>query len=232
MGGGVASGCRLAHRRSPGSYGAASRPRQCRTAAPLPRFPSVLRRNHDRPADRAGGDRRQRRNGVAGRCRACSRRSRPASGSYHDGWRIVGRCVLRKTSRGKWEPSRHWFARMDQSCPGRKTAKRSVSHHQRDVDDAKLHVRNDLERSAGRGDRAVVSSTRRSPTGSGNDHEVTGPHFGPMDTASRQWDPQVGPGGRIYTARTHGPRRAFRSAYATTYVFRPQHAFDPVRGEW
>lgn len=45
-----------------------------------------------------------------------------------------------------------------------KTAERAVGHHQRDVDDAKLHVRNDLALTAGDGDQAVVSSTRRSPT--------------------------------------------------------------------
>lgn len=44
------------------------------------------------------------------------------------------------------------------------TSERAVSHHQRDVDDAKFHVRNDLEGEAGHGDRAVVSSTRRSHT--------------------------------------------------------------------
>lgn len=44
-----------------------------------------------------------------------------------------------------------------------KAAERAVGHHQRDVDDAKLHVRNDLERNAGHGDQTVVSSTRRSP---------------------------------------------------------------------
>jgi hypothetical protein len=46
-----------------------------------------------------------------------------------------------------------------------KSAERAVGHHQRDVDDAMLRVRNDLELSAGHGDQAVVSSTRRSPTG-------------------------------------------------------------------
>lgn len=46
-----------------------------------------------------------------------------------------------------------------------KTAERAVGHHQRDVDDAKFHVRNNLELSAGRIDQAVGSSTRRSPTG-------------------------------------------------------------------
>jgi len=45
-----------------------------------------------------------------------------------------------------------------------KTSERAVSHHERDVDDAKFHVRNDLEGGAGDGDRAVVSSTRRSHT--------------------------------------------------------------------
>ncbi len=45
-----------------------------------------------------------------------------------------------------------------------KTAERAVGHHQRDVDDAKFHVRNDLERDTGHGDQAVASSTRRSPT--------------------------------------------------------------------
>jgi|GEM_PF-896845 len=45
-----------------------------------------------------------------------------------------------------------------------KTAERAVGHHQRDVDDAKLQVGNDLARTAEDGDRAVVSSTRRSPT--------------------------------------------------------------------
>ena len=44
------------------------------------------------------------------------------------------------------------------------TSERAVSHHQRDVDDAKFHVRNDLECVARHGDRAVVSSTRRSHT--------------------------------------------------------------------
>lgn len=44
-----------------------------------------------------------------------------------------------------------------------KTAERAVGHHQRDVDDAQFHVRNDLEGDIGHGDRAVVSSTRRSP---------------------------------------------------------------------
>jgi hypothetical protein len=44
------------------------------------------------------------------------------------------------------------------------TSERAVGHHQRDVDDAKFHVRNDLECEAGQGDRAVVSSTRRSHT--------------------------------------------------------------------
>lgn len=43
-----------------------------------------------------------------------------------------------------------------------KTAERIVGHHQRDVDDAKLHVRNDLALKAGDRDQAVVSSTRRS----------------------------------------------------------------------
>jgi hypothetical protein len=44
-----------------------------------------------------------------------------------------------------------------------KTAERAVGHHQRDVDDAMLHVRNDLALAAGDGDQAVVSLTRRSP---------------------------------------------------------------------
>ena len=43
-----------------------------------------------------------------------------------------------------------------------KTAERAVGHHQRDVDDAKLHARNDLALKAGDRDQAVVSSTRRS----------------------------------------------------------------------
>ena len=45
-----------------------------------------------------------------------------------------------------------------------KTTERAVGYHQRDVDDAKFHVRNDLERDAGHGDQAVGSSTRRSLT--------------------------------------------------------------------
>lgn len=53
-----------------------------------------------------------------------------------------------------------------------KAAERAVSHHQRDVNDAKLHVRSDLEHDARHGDQAVVSSTRRSPTG--NDKCATG----------------------------------------------------------
>jgi len=47
-----------------------------------------------------------------------------------------------------------------------KTAERAVSHHQRDVDDAKFHVRRNLEGDVGHGDRAVGSSIRRSLTGS------------------------------------------------------------------
>jgi hypothetical protein len=43
-----------------------------------------------------------------------------------------------------------------------KTAERAVVHHQREVDDAKLYVRNDLALPAGDRDQAVVSSTRRS----------------------------------------------------------------------
>jgi hypothetical protein len=43
-----------------------------------------------------------------------------------------------------------------------KTAERAVGHHHRDVDDAKLHIRNDLALTAGDPDQAVVSSTRRS----------------------------------------------------------------------
>lgn len=45
-----------------------------------------------------------------------------------------------------------------------KTAERAVNHHQRDVDDAKVQVRNDLALVAGNDDQAVVASTRRSPT--------------------------------------------------------------------
>lgn len=54
-----------------------------------------------------------------------------------------------------------------------KAAERAVGRHQRDVDDAKLHVRNDLERDAGHGDQSVVSSTRRSPT-DGDEHGTGG----------------------------------------------------------
>ncbi|MBF9317333.1 hypothetical protein HA135_11110 [Mycobacteroides chelonae] len=49
-----------------------------------------------------------------------------------------------------------------------KTAERAVGHHQRDVDDAKFHVRNDLEHDAGHHNRAVGSLTRRSPTAPDN----------------------------------------------------------------
>ncbi len=45
-----------------------------------------------------------------------------------------------------------------------KTAERAVGHHQRDVDDAKLYVRDELALTTGDGDQAVVSSARRSPT--------------------------------------------------------------------
>jgi hypothetical protein len=51
-----------------------------------------------------------------------------------------------------------------------KTAERAVGHHQRDVDDAMLHVRNDLALAAGDGDQAVVSSTRRSNTAPDHRH--------------------------------------------------------------
>lgn len=53
-----------------------------------------------------------------------------------------------------------------------KTAERAVGHHQRDVDDAKLHVRNDLALTAEDGDQSVVSSTRRS--NSAADHRGAG----------------------------------------------------------
>lgn len=43
-----------------------------------------------------------------------------------------------------------------------KATERAVGHHRRDVDDAKLHVRNDPALTAGDLDQAVVSSTRRS----------------------------------------------------------------------
>ncbi|PND56492.1 hypothetical protein CRM90_17720 [Mycobacterium sp. ENV421] len=46
-----------------------------------------------------------------------------------------------------------------------KAAERAVGHHQRDVDDAKLQVKHDLALTAGDGDQAAASSTRRSPTG-------------------------------------------------------------------
>lgn len=46
-------------------------------------------------------------------------------------------------------------------------AERAVGRHQRDVDDAKLRVKNDLALIARNSDRAVVSSTRRSPTARG-----------------------------------------------------------------
>lgn len=45
-----------------------------------------------------------------------------------------------------------------------KAAERGVGCHQRDVDDAKLQVGDDIARTAGHDDRAVVSSTRRSAT--------------------------------------------------------------------
>lgn len=45
-----------------------------------------------------------------------------------------------------------------------KTAERAVGHHQRDLDDAKLHVRNDLALTAEDATQAVASSTRRSRT--------------------------------------------------------------------
>lgn len=54
-----------------------------------------------------------------------------------------------------------------------KTAERAVGHHQRDVDDAMLHVRNDMALAAGDGDQSVVSSTRRSPT-ENNQHGTGG----------------------------------------------------------
>ena len=53
-----------------------------------------------------------------------------------------------------------------------KAAERAVRHHQRDVDDAKLKVRNDLALTAGDGDTAVVSLTRRSSTA--DDHHSAG----------------------------------------------------------
>ncbi|WP_241010741.1 rolling circle replication-associated protein [Mycobacterium camsae] len=45
-----------------------------------------------------------------------------------------------------------------------KAAERAVGHHQRDVEDAKLKIRDDLASTGGNDAQAVVSSTRRSPT--------------------------------------------------------------------
>lgn len=45
-----------------------------------------------------------------------------------------------------------------------KAAERAVGHHQRDVEDAKLQIRDDLARTGRNDDQAVVSSTRRSAT--------------------------------------------------------------------
>lgn len=53
-----------------------------------------------------------------------------------------------------------------------KAAERAVRHHQRDVDDAKLQVSDDIACTAGHDDRAVVSSTRRS--NSATDQRCTG----------------------------------------------------------
>lgn len=53
-----------------------------------------------------------------------------------------------------------------------KAAERAVGCHQRDVDDAKLKIRDDIARTGGNDDRAVVSSTRRS--NSATDHRCTG----------------------------------------------------------
>ncbi|KAA1251823.1 hypothetical protein F0Q45_02205 [Mycobacterium simiae] len=53
-----------------------------------------------------------------------------------------------------------------------KAAERAVGRHQRDVDDAKLQIRDDIARIGGNDDQAVVSSTRRS--NSATDHRCTG----------------------------------------------------------
>jgi hypothetical protein len=53
-----------------------------------------------------------------------------------------------------------------------KAAERAVGHHQRDVEDAKLQIRDDLTRTGGNDDQAVVSSTRRSATAT--DQRYTG----------------------------------------------------------
>lgn len=53
-----------------------------------------------------------------------------------------------------------------------KAAKRAVGHRQRDVEDAKLQIRDDLTRTGGNDDQAVVSSTRRSATAT--DQRYTG----------------------------------------------------------
>ncbi|SKE39685.1 Uncharacterised protein [Mycobacteroides abscessus subsp. massiliense] len=47
-----------------------------------------------------------------------------------------------------------------------KAAEHAVGHHQRDVDDAKLRIKTDLELEPKHSDQAVASSTRRSPTDS------------------------------------------------------------------
>jgi hypothetical protein len=53
-----------------------------------------------------------------------------------------------------------------------KAAERAIGHHERDVDNAKFHVSNDLALTDGDNDQAVVSSTRRSNTS--GDHHGTG----------------------------------------------------------
>ncbi|OBK24404.1 hypothetical protein A5634_03500 [Mycobacterium asiaticum] len=54
----------------------------------------------------------------------------------------------------------------------KKAAERAVGHHQRDVEDAKLQIRDDLTRTGWNDDQAVVSSTRRSATAT--DQRYTG----------------------------------------------------------
>lgn len=53
-----------------------------------------------------------------------------------------------------------------------KAAERAVGHHQRDVEDAKLQIKDDLTRTGGNDDQAVLSSTRRSATAT--DQRYTG----------------------------------------------------------
>ncbi|WP_448510112.1 rolling circle replication-associated protein [Mycolicibacterium thermoresistibile] len=97
-----------------------------------------------------------------------------------------------------------------------KAAEGAVGHHQRDVDDAKYHVRNDLERDVRHDDQAVGPLTRRSPTG--NDQSSTGG--------------VITNGPESHGRRCAAPSRNSTTPHSSTPVASPRWSHSTYAGDW